>query len=405
MKNNSLCITPGLTGGSLAGNYLFAEVAARINEYKKSGPSRVIDLSIGDVTLPLPRPAAAALATASVEMGTNAGFRGYPPCAGYDFLREAIASGHYARLGVRINADEIFISDGAKTDLGVLPQIFGRCCVYLPDPTYPAYRDVNIAVGNTVRYITANSENGFLPLPDSDCGTGIYYICSPSNPTGAAYTEEELGIWVRHVLSTGSVMIYDAAYSMFIPDADRVHPRTVYAVPEARKCAIEVNSFSKSAGFTGLRCGFTVIPAELTVDGTALSGVWQRYRAMTSNGVAYPVQRAAAATLTPDGRRACRAAIGYYLENVTILRRALRSCGITTEAGGMSPYVWFRCPGGDSWDFFTRLLESTGIAGTPGAGFGSAGEGYFRFSAFCRHEDAAEAAERLRNRLTDCGVS
>lgn len=394
---NDIKINPrgGILSCAQAGSYLFAEIAERKRNHTPQKGRQLIDLGIGDVTLPLTEPVTRALATAAAEMGTAAGFRGYPPAEGYGFLREAVAA-RYARLGAAVDADEIFISDGAKTDLALIPQLFGECTVYLTDPTYPAYRDVNISLGNRIKYLAANEENGFLPMPDAQHGTGIYYICSPSNPTGAAYTRDCLAAWVAHTRATGSLMICDSAYSDFIGDGDNCHPRTVYEIPGARECAVEVNSFSKSAGFTGLRCGFTVIPSEMTVGGVPLARLWRRYRSITSNGVAYPVQRAAAAALTAEGRRACRKAIDYYLENAALLRRALGAAGITVAAGGISPYVWFRCPDGlSSWDFFDRLLDRADIIGTPGSGFGAAGEGYFRFSAFCRHEDAAEAAERI----------
>lgn len=391
-----LAINRGVTEEVLGGDYLFAEVARRVAEHTAARGEKPIDLGIGDVTLPLPACVAEALATASAGMGSVEGFRGYPPADGYDFLRRAISE-LYAEEGARVPAGDIFISDGAKTDLALIPHLFGRCTVYLADPTYPAYRDVNLAAGNGIRYLRADIGNDLLPLPDAACGRGIYYICTPGNPTGAAYDRARLAVWVEHALATGSLIVCDTAYSAFIPEDDTEHPRTIYSVPGAEKCALEVGSFSKSAGFTGLRCGFTVLPSELRIDDRPLRDIWRRYKAITSNGVAYPVQCAAAAALTPQGRAGYRENIKYYLGNARILRAALAARGIGSASGEMSPYVWFRCPDGlSSWKFFDRLLDRAGIIGTPGSGFGAAGEGCFRFSAFCSRPAAMEAARRLR---------
>ena len=303
-----LAINRGVTEEVLGGDYLFAEVARRVAEHTAARGEKPIDLGIGDVTLPLPACVAEALATASAGMGSVEGFRGYPPADGYDFLRRAISE-LYAEEGARVPAGDIFISDGAKTDLALIPHLFGRCTVYLADPTYPAYRDVNLAAGNGIRYLRADIGNDLLPLPDAACGRGIYYICTPGNPTGAAYDRARLAVWVEHALATGSLIVCDTAYSAFIPEDDTEHPRTIYSVPGAEKCALEVGSFSKSAGFTGLRCGFTVLPSELRIDDRPLRDIWRRYKAITSNGVAYPVQCAAAAALTPQGRAGCRSNI------------------------------------------------------------------------------------------------
>lgn len=395
MENASIAPAHGMVSCAEDGNYIFAEIAERRRTHKTHDGRRLIDLGIGDVTLPLVPVVADALSAASAEMGNAGGFRGYPPAAGYDFLRRAAAL-RYAELGADIGADEIYISDGAKTDLAVIPQLFEHPCVFIADPSYPAYRDVNRALGNRIVSIPANAENGYLPLPAPQYGCGLYYICSPSNPTGAAYTADGLALWIAHARRTGSLIIYDAAYSDFIGDDDTRHPRTVYEIPGARECAIEVNSFSKSAGFTGLRCGFTVIPSGLEAGGVNLAGIWKKYRSISFNGVAYPVQRAAAAALSDEGRRACRKNIEYYLENTAVLRRALRTAGLDPAAGGVSPYVWFRCPAGvGSWEFFDRLLCDADIVGTPGIGFGRGGEGYFRFSGFCSGSDAEEAARRI----------
>ncbi len=375
-------------------DYLFTRIKKKAGVHASA--ENVIDLGIGDVTLPLSSRIADAICEAAREQESASGFRGYPPTEGYDFLRRAIAA-RYLSIGATVSEDEIYISDGAKTDLSLMPLLFERCTAYLPDPAYPVYRDSNLVVGNKVRYIRGTRENGFLPLPPRTCGGGIYYICSPGNPTGAAYDYSELECWVDHVKRNGSVLIFDAAYSDYIPPTDTSHPRSIFCIPGARECAVEICSFSKSAGFTGLRCGYTVIPSALTIGGTKLAATWRRYRAMSFNGVSYPIQRAAAAALTPEGSADCRADIAQYRESAEILRNAWSERGEQGFTRGFGPYAWLQCPRGmSSWEFFELFLDRAGIICTPGAGFGRSGEGYFRLSGFCGKTIAALAAERIR---------
>lgn len=377
---------------ALTPNYLFAEVAARVAAFKAEHPQKnVISLGIGDVTLPLPECVVQALRAAAEEMGEQASFRGYGPEQGYGFLREAIA-GYYAGKGVKLNTGEIFVSDGAKSDLGNILDIFPRgMTVAVPDPVYPAYVDANIISGNKTVFVKALPENGFLPLPDKSVKADVIYICSPNNPTGAVYDAEKLRLWVEHALATGALIIYDAAYERFI--TDKALPTTVYSVPGAEYCAIEVCSFSKTAGFTGLRCGWTVVPE--TLAGGSVNAAWLRRQCVKFNGVPYVVQRAAQAVLTPEGLRAADEHIAYYLENARLIAGALREKGVRFFGGENSPYIWMEC-GMPSWEFFDQLLDSAQIVGTPGAGFGSGGEGFFRLTAFNSRENTLAAAERIK---------
>lgn len=393
----------GLSDPRLEGEYLFAYVSRRAREHA----GELLDLGVGDVTLPLPRVMAGALVAAAREMGSVRGFRGYPPCGGYDFLRRAVAR-HYLDGGVDIDPQEVYISDGAKRELADLPRLLGHTCAYIPDPTYPAYRDVNIALGNEIHTMPCG-EDGSLPMPRVEYGCGIYYICSPSNPTGAVYDTAALAAWVVHVRRVRGLIIFDAAYADYIPPEDTAHPRTIYAIEGARECAVEVASFSKSAGFTGLRCGHTVIPREIRVgrggradgiskaaESVSLARLYERYRSVSSNGVAYPVQRAAEAALTKAGRAAVRGCVEYYLKNAARLARALDDAGIAHAPAGASPYVWGQCPAGyDSRGFFDYLLDEAGILSTPGAGFGDGGAGHFRLSAFAPRRVIDAAAEKL----------
>lgn len=382
----------GLCDPRLAEEYLFSGIARCAAANRE-----LLDLGVGDVTLPLPRVIAEALISASCEMASTGSFRGYSPTFGYPFLRDAISK-YYAELGVNVGTDEVYISDGAKRELADLPSLIERTRVYIPDPSYPAYRDVNIAIGNEVHTIVG--DNGLLPMPNGKCGCGIYYICSPSNPTGAVYDKATLGAWVDHVRNVRGLIIFDAAYADYIPFGDSDYPRTVYEIDGATECAVEIASFSKSAGFTGLRCGWTVIPRGLcvgsSVDVTPLGNLYERYRAASSNGVAYPVQRAAEAALGGEGQAAVRGLVRRYLENASILGGALDAAGIHHAPIGMSPYIWGDCPAGyDSRGFFEFLLNDCGIISTPGSGFGRAGEGHFRLSAFALRRDVSEAAKRL----------
>ncbi len=382
---------------NLSENYLFSEIGKRVREYSGKHPEKkIVRLGIGDVTLPLPAPCVAAFENAAKEMGNKDTFRGYPPEYGYDFLRSRISE-HYASFGVDVPAGDIFVSDGAKSDCGNIVDILGDNTVYMPDPVYPVYMDSNVMSGREVVLLEANEGNGFLPMPGEKCGRGVYYLCSPNNPTGAAYSAEQLGKWVSFARESGSLIIYDAAYEAFVSDGS---PRSVYAVSGAKECAVEICSFSKTAGFTGTRCGYTVVPEELESDGVKLKKLWSRRQATKFNGVSYPVQRAAEAAYSDGGMRACLENIGYYMENARMIASLLDEKGIKYTGGKNSPYIWLKCPDGySSWEFFDYLLEKVQVVGTPGAGFGKCGEGYFRLTSFGSHEDTAEAVERLRGLL------
>ena len=382
--------------------YLFSEIGARVRKYVAENPDKeVIRMGIGDVTLPLPTPVVDAMVKASKEMGVKETFRGYPPEYGHDFLREKIAS-HYASLGVDIKADAIFVSDGAKSDLGNFIDILGNNTVIIPDPVYPVYVDANTMNGNDIIYVNGTSENGFLPLPDAipakDISGAVIYICSPNNPTGACYTYDGLKAWVDFAVETGSLILYDSAYEAFIDNSDI--PHTIYEIPGSFEVAVEVCSFSKFAGFTGVRCGWTVVPDTLMAGETKLSKLWMRRQATKFNGVSYPVQRAAEAALSEEGIAACMENIKYYKRNAALLSELLDSKGIFYTGGKDSPYVWLKCPDNmGSWEFFDKLLNEVQIVGTPGEGFGVNGEGFFRLTAFGSYENTVKAIERLKNFL------
>ena len=384
---------------SMAKSYLFSEIGKRVRAYKAEHPeAEVISLGIGDVTRPLSRVAVDAMEKAAEELAHGETFRGYPPEYGYDFLREAI-SGYYKRCGVTMSSSEIFVSDGAKSDVGNIVDILGRNTVIIPDPVYPVYLDSNLMSGNRVEFIKGDMENGFRPLPTSlKPAACVIYLCSPNNPTGAVYTYSDLEKWVAFAESTGSLIIFDAAYEAFITDD---LPHSIYEIEGAEKCAVEICSFSKLAGFTGTRCAWSVFPNDLKLpDGTPLSDLWSRRQATKFNGVSYPVQRAAEAVLSPEGLAQCGESIKYYLKNADILAEVLREKGIEFTGGSCSPYLWLKCPQGESsWSFFDRLLNNAQLVGTPGSGFGSAGEGYFRLTSFGTRENTEIAAQRLRKFL------
>lgn len=379
----------------LPAQYLFSEVAARVERYRQTHPAaQILQLGIGDVTHPLAPAVIAALHKATEEQADADTFRGYAPVCGYDFLRNAIAAS-YTAYGVTVAAEEVFVSDGAKSDLGNLAELFACVPVQVQDPVYPVYADVNRLCGRTVYCLPANAGNTFLPLPDESLPTpALIYLCSPNNPTGAVYDRTRLQIWVDYAEQTGSLLIFDAAYAAFVTGD---FPRSIFEIPKARNCAVEVNSFSKSAGFTGLRCGYTVIPEELTAQGISLSHLWKRRQATRYNGVPYVVQRAAEAALSKIGMAQCRAALAYVWQNAQTIGAVLKRYALPYTGGVCAPYLWFRCPHAmHSWDFFDLLLEKLQIVGTPGAGFGYAGEGYFRLSAFASAKSVAEAAERVK---------
>ena len=379
----------------LEDSYLFSTVARKQREYQQAHPEKkVIRLSIGDVTLPLAPVVIKAMEDAVKEMGSKATFRGYGPEQGYDFLQEAVQA-YYQGHGVSLDVDEIFISDGAKSDLGNLLDIFSLDnTVMIPKPVYPVYQDTNIMLGRQVIYAEAGEENGFLPLPDPAVKADIIYLCSPNNPTGAVYSREQLAAWVDYAKKNDAVILYDAAYECFIRDDET--PHSIFEIEGAKECAIEVCSFSKTAGFTGTRCGYTVVPMALVSDGTPLNHLWLRRQTTKFNGVPYIVQRGAAAVFTEEGQMQVREAVDYYRENAKIMVDGMKKMGIWFTGGVNSPYIWMKCPGGrTSWEFFDYLLENAGVVGTPGSGFGRNGEGYFRLTAFGDQAETREAMERM----------
>lgn len=375
-------------------SYLFSEIAKRVKEYSEKNPDKkIIRLGIGDVTLPLPRVAVTALKKAADEMGSAATFRGYAPEYGYDFLREKIAD-YYKRFSVSRNSEEIFVSDGAKSDVGNIVDILGDNEILIPDPVYPVYLDSNVMSGHKISLLKGTHENGFLPMPDNtDKKPYVIYLCSPNNPTGAVYNREQLKAWVDFANEAGSLIIFDSAYEAFISGD---YPHSIYEIDGADSCAVEICSFSKTAGFTGTRCAWSVFPDKLTVGDTKLSALWSRRQATKFNGVPYVVQRAAEAVLTDEGRKECKALVEYYMENARIIAAALKNSEIEFVGGENSPYLWLKCPKNmGSWEFFDYLLESAQLVGTPGAGFGEAGEGYFRLTSFGSRENTLEAAKRI----------
>ncbi|MFA6948114.1 MAG: LL-diaminopimelate aminotransferase [Eubacteriales bacterium] len=387
----------------LKDSYLFSEIAQRVREYSAANPNaKIIRLGIGDVTRPLAPCVVDAMKSAAVEMGDSSSFRGYGPEQGYDFLRGAIAR-YYAEKNVALADDEIFISDGAKSDLGNILDLFDSDnTVLVPDPVYPVYVDTNIMAGRRVIFADANEANGFLPMPDNNIDCDIVYICSPNNPTGAVYTKKQLKEWVTYAINKGAVILFDAAYEAFIHEDDCAGEdglaRSIYEIEGAGECAIEFCSFSKTAGFTGTRCGYTAVPHALKIGGRELNKLWLRRQTTKFNGVPYIVQRGAQAVFTPEGREQIAASIDYYRANAKTIMAELDNMGITYTGGKNSPYVWLRCPGGmKSWEFFDLLLKEANVVGTPGIGFGRNGEGYFRLTSFGNAAQTALACERIRN--------
>lgn len=376
-------------------NYLFAQISKRTQEYKTKNPEAdIIKLGIGDVTLPLCDAILEAMHKAVDEMGDERTFRGYGPYEGYEFLRKAI-SNSYVKYGIDIGADEIYVSDGAKSDTANIIEIFNlKGNVLIPNPTYPVYVDSNILAGNNICYIEASESNNFLPLPNNEIKADLIYLCSPNNPTGAVYSKEQLKIWVDYALKNRAIILFDAAYEPFIEDESL--PHSIFEIEGAKECAVESCSFSKGAGFTGIRCGYVTIPNELKLNGIKIGDLWLRRQSMKFNGVSYITQRGAEAALSEEGRRQILKNINYYKENAKILSEALKSIGIWHIGGKNSPYIWIKCPGNmKSWEFFDFLLSNANIVGTPGSGFGNCGEGYFRFSSFGNREDVLEAASRF----------
>ena len=376
---------------NLEQSYLFSTIAKKVNEFAQNNPdAKIIRLGIGDVTLPLCNAVIQALHNAVDEMGQQATFRGYGPEQGYDFLREAVQN-YYKSHGVNLELDEIFISDGAKSDLGNILDLFDKENVVLvPDPVYPVYVDTNIMAGRKVLFANANKENGFLPMPDKAVKADIIYICSPNNPTGAAYNKEQLSEWVKYAKEQNAIILYDAAYECFI--SDNSLPRSIFEIEGANDCAIEFCSLSKTAGFTGTRCGYTIVPKSLG----KLNQMWLRRQTTKFNGVPYIVQRAAAAVFTEEGQKEIRENINYYKENAKIISDTLEKCNIWHVGGKHSPYIWLKCPNNmTSWEFFDELLNKLQIVGTPGSGFGQNGEGFFRLTSFGSKENTIEAMKRF----------
>lgn len=389
-------------------NYLFINIAKKINEYIEKNPDKkdnIIRMGIGDVTIPLAPCVVEAVKKGIEEMGVKETFKGYEDSGtGYDFLKEAV-SGYYKSFGVDVPPEDIRISDGAKSDSGNIVDIFSdKNVVLISDPAYPVYVDSNLMSGRKIIYIDSTKENGFSAVPDRSVHADLIYLCSPNNPTGAAFTKSELKDWVDYALENKAIIIYDAAYEAFVTEEDV--PRSIYAVEGAKKCAIEICSLSKTAGFTGLRCGYTVVPSELVVeneDGTtvSVSQIWGRRQGSKFNGVAYPVQCGAAAVFSEEGQKQCRENLEYYKENARIIAAALDELGIWYSGGKNSPYIWLECPNGmGSWEFFDYLLSEANVVGTPGAGFGRNGEGYFRLTSFGDRQKTIEAMERIKKLLS-----
>lgn len=395
----------------LKAGYLFPEINRRVREYAAAHPdAKIIKMGIGDVTEPLPEACRTAMIKAVNEQGKHDTFRGYGPEQGYEWLRDAIVKHDYTARGCDVKPDEVFISDGSKCDCGNILDVFGReNTIGIPDPVYPVYVDTNVMAGNTggagesgeyegLVYMRSTEANGFLPeLPTQK--VDLIYLCFPNNPTGAVATKDYLRGWVDYANKHGSVILYDAAYEAFVTDPSI--PRSIYEIPGARTCAIEFRSFSKNAGFTGTRCAFTVVPKDLLCKDAAgndkpLHPVWNRRHCTKFNGVSYIVQRGAEAVYSEEGQLQTAGLVSFYMENARIIRESLSKAGMTVFGGINAPYVWLKTPAGQtSWQFFDSLLDGTHIVGTPGSGFGKAGEGYFRLSAFNSRENVEEAMQRI----------
>lgn len=377
-------------------NYLFAEVASRTNKYiRQHKDAKIIKLGIGDVTLPICKAAVEAGVKATEEMGNADTFRGYGPYEGYQFLRDGIVN-YYAKHNVSVCADEIFVSEGAKSDVSGILDIFDKDNVVLvPDPVYPVYVDSNLMDGRKIIYSDAREDNGFLPLPDGNVKADIIYLCSPNNPTGAAYNKSQLKAWVDYAIANEAVILYDAAYEFYITQD---LPRSIFEIEGARKCAVEMCSLSKTAGFTGTRLGYMVIPKEL-MNGK-INSMWLRRQSTKYNGASYIIQRMAEAVFSDEGQRQIAENVNIYMKNARLISDTLKKLGIWHTGGVNSPYIWFKCPNKDSWAFFDRLLNEANVVGTPGAGFGKNGEGYFRLTAFNNYANTALAMKRFEQMLS-----
>ncbi|MCR5450992.1 MAG: LL-diaminopimelate aminotransferase [Lachnospiraceae bacterium] len=394
--------------GKLPGSYLFSTIAKKVAEFEKQNPDRkVIRLGIGDVTQPIAPSIISAMHTAVDEMGLAETFHGYAPDLGYSFLREAIAESDYRQRGADISPDEIFVSDGAKSDSGNIQELFSADCkIAVTDPVYPVYVDSNVMAGrcgdydaasgkwSDLLYLPTTADNNFVPeLPDRECD--VIYLCLPNNPTGTTLTRDQLQKWVDFANEKGCLIIYDGAYEAYISEEDV--PHTIYECNGAKNCAIEIKSFSKNAGFTGVRLGYTVVPKELKCEGVSLHDMWARRHGTKFNGAPYIIQRAGEAVYSAQGKKELKEQVAYYMENARLIREGLTGMGYDCYGGVNAPYIWMKTPDNmTSWDFFDRLLEGAGVVGTPGSGFGPSGEGYFRLTAFGQRSNTEAAIEAIR---------
>lgn len=393
-------ITPNHNYAELKDSYLFARIAQKVSNYQANHPdAHLLRMGIGDVSLPLCDAVIEALHRAVDDQASKDRFQGYLPECGAPFLRKAIAA-HYHTRGVELSPDEVFVSSGASDELGDIIDLFDRSSAALViEPAYPAYVDANVMAGRTIVHLPSSKDNGFLPNPSEETLADLIYLCSPNNPTGATFNRAQLQRWVDFANAHGSVILFDAAYEVFIENPDL--PHSIMEIEGAKTCAIEICSLSKTAGFTGTRLGYTVVPKALVRAGMSLNDMWVRNRTTKTNGVSYVIQRGGAAVFTPEGQRQIRENLGYYKENARILMRALDRAGIWYCGGKNAPYLWMQCPNGmGSWEFFDYLLNEAQIVGTPGEGFGACGEGYIRFSTFGNREDTQEAARRLLDLLS-----
>ena len=388
-------ITPNMHYRDLKESYLFAGIAQKVKKYQMEHPEKhIYRMGIGDVSLPLCDAVIAALHEGVADQANKETFHGYMPECGAQFLRETIA-GHYAERGVILDADEVFVSSGASDELGDILDLFDRSSSALViEPAYPAYVDANVIAGREIVHLASGKEDGFLPEPREDFKADILYICSPNNPTGAVFSRNQLQAWVDFANENGAIILFDAAYEAFIED--ETLPHSIFELDGAETCAIEICSLSKTAGFTGTRLGYTVIPKALNRCGMNFNAMWVRNRTTKTNGVSYIIQKGGAAVFTPEGQAQIKANIQIYKNNAKVLMEALDQLGIWYTGGKNAPYIWLKCPNGmGSWEFFDYLLNEIQVVGTPGEGFGACGEGYFRFSTFGSPEDTKEAARRL----------
>lgn len=386
---------------NLKDSYLFSDIAKRVNKFIENNPDKkVIKLGIGDVTKPLTKSVIESLHQGVEDMSKAETFKGYGPEQGYEFLKDAIKR-YYVEKNVEIDLDEIFVSDGAKSDTGNITDLFSiENKVMIPDPVYPVYVDTNIMNGREIVYLDANKENNFLPMPNENEETDIIYICSPNNPTGACYTKEQLKVWVDYAIKNEAIILFDSAYECFVDDEKL--PTSIFQIEGAKKCAIEFCSLSKTAGFTGTRCGYTIVPKELVFKNScgndmSINKMWNRRQTTKFNGVPYIIQKGAVSVFSEEGMKMSKEVIRYYKQNAKLIANTMEECGINYYGGINSPYIWFECPDNmSSWEFFDKMLNEIAVVGTPGVGFGKNGDGYFRLSSFGSYENTVEAMERFK---------